>query len=71
MPRADSQALEAAVDWGHDHTRLTQAPGRVAVRGTWSAVAPPRTLAWQRRPGTTGDPKGVVFSHRSIYLHSM
>ena len=21
--------------------------------------------------GTTGDPKGVIFSHRSIYLHSM
>ncbi|NEA69162.1 AMP-binding protein, partial [Streptomyces sp. SID12488] len=21
--------------------------------------------------GTTGDPKGVLFSHRSIYLHSM
>ena len=21
--------------------------------------------------GTTGDPKGVVYSHRSIYLHSM
>ncbi len=59
------------------------APEGIAVHGFDELIAGrPTTFEWpvldERDPavmcytsGTTGDPKGVVYSHRSIWLHSM
>ncbi|SEE04302.1 fatty-acyl-CoA synthase [Streptomyces sp. 3213] len=37
----------------------------------WPELDERQAAAMCYTSGTTGDPKGVVFSHRSIYLHSM
>ena len=37
----------------------------------WPELDERQAAAMCYTSGTTGDPKGVVYSHRSIYLHSM
>jgi len=61
---------------------LSKAPTRACTSTRTFIAGKPTTYDWPElderqaaamcyTSGTTGDPKGVVFSHRSIYLHSM
>ena len=52
----------------HDYEELIE--GR-AERHPWPVTDERQAAALCYTSGTTGDPKGVAYSHRSIYLHSM
>ncbi len=52
----------------HDYARLIA--GR-PDRYPWPDVAERDAAAMCYTSGTTGDPKGVAYSHRSIYLHAL
>ncbi|QES49073.1 long-chain fatty acid--CoA ligase [Streptomyces venezuelae] len=64
----DRSGLEALPVRVHDYEDL------IADRPTaypWPELDERQAAAMCYTSGTTGDPKGVVYSHRSIYLHSM
>lgn len=56
------------------HARVHEYEDLVAGKPTtydWPELDERQAAAMCYTSGTTGDPKGVVYSHRSIYLHSM
>ncbi|MFI8241105.1 long-chain fatty acid--CoA ligase [Streptomyces sp. NPDC085866] len=64
----DRSPLEGATARVHEYEEL------IAGRPTaydWPELDERQAAAMCYTSGTTGDPKGVVYSHRSIYLHSM
>ncbi|MGW2781689.1 long-chain fatty acid--CoA ligase [Streptomyces populi] len=64
----DRSPLDGAGVRVHDYEELIA--GKPTVYD-WPEVDERQAAAMCYTSGTTGDPKGVVYSHRSIYLHSM
>ncbi|GHJ40158.1 long-chain fatty acid--CoA ligase [Streptomyces sp. TS71-3] len=70
----ETAVLDAAIEQGpvrprvHDYEELI---GGRATAYDWPELDERQAAAMCYTSGTTGDPKGVVYSHRSIYLHSM
>lgn len=64
----DRSALEGLDVRVHDYEELLE--GR-SDSYDWPDLDERQAAAMCYTSGTTGDPKGVVYSHRSIYLHSM
>ncbi|MGW0930302.1 long-chain fatty acid--CoA ligase [Streptomyces sp. NPDC002644] len=64
----DTSVLEGASARVHEYEALIA--GR-SESYPWPELDERQAAAMCYTSGTTGDPKGVVYSHRSVYLHSM
>ncbi|MER5385303.1 long-chain fatty acid--CoA ligase [Streptomyces sp. NPDC002688] len=64
----DRSLLDGASVRVHEYEELIA--GKPTVYD-WPEIDERQAAAMCYTSGTTGDPKGVVYSHRSIYLHSM
>ncbi|MEU6538152.1 long-chain fatty acid--CoA ligase [Streptomyces sp. NPDC047000] len=64
----DRSPLEGAHARVHDYEELIADRPRAF---DWPEIDERQAAAMCYTSGTTGDPKGVVYSHRSVYLHSM
>ncbi|MCQ0024665.1 long-chain fatty acid--CoA ligase [Streptomyces somaliensis DSM 40738] len=64
----DRSVLDDSAADVHDYEELTA--GRPDTFD-WPELDERQAAAMCYTSGTTGDPKGVVYSHRSVYLHSM
>ncbi|MFI5943686.1 long-chain fatty acid--CoA ligase [Streptomyces uncialis] len=64
----DRSALAGVAQRVHEYEELIA--GRPADYD-WPELDERQAAAMCYTSGTTGDPKGVVYSHRSVYLHSM
>ncbi|MFH0243242.1 long-chain fatty acid--CoA ligase [Streptomyces sp. HK10] len=64
----DTSLLEGCRPAVHEYEALIE--GR-PVSYDWPELDEREAAAMCYTSGTTGDPKGVVYSHRSVYLHSM
>ena len=62
--KADTTGLGATLDW--DEVLAAEAPGF-----TYPEVDERAGAAMCYTSGTTGNPKGVLYSHRSTFLHSL
>ncbi len=65
----DRSALAGAHPQVHEYDELIA--GHPADHYPWPELDERQAAALCYTSGTTGDPKGVVYSHRSIYLHAM
>ncbi len=65
----DTSVLDGCRPAVHEYEALLAGSSRSPTTGrSWTSGTRP---AMCYTSGTTGDPKGIVYSHRSIYLHSM